>query len=50
LEVNKKAAEMIGYTREELAAMTIMDLDPWVTEESWGPIWQQLLDKGVDHF
>ena len=50
LEVNHRAAEMIGYSREELAAMTLMDIDPWVTDESWGSIWQQLLDQGIDRF
>ena len=50
LEVNDKAARMIGYTKDELAAMSIVDIDPNVTEGNWGGIWQRLLVAGVDRF
>lgn len=50
LEVNDKAAQMIGHTKAELAAMSIVDIDPNITMENWAGIWQQLLDKGVDKF
>ena len=50
LEVNDKAAEMIGYTKADLTAMSIVDIDPNVIEENWEGIWQQLLVTGRDRF
>ncbi len=50
LEVNDAAARMIGYTRAELADMSIVDIDPNVTEENWRGIWQRLLVTGADRF
>jgi PAS domain S-box-containing protein len=49
-EVNEKAAQMLGYTKEEMSRLTIMDIDPPVTPESWVPIWENLLDKKLDIF
>jgi len=50
LEVNDKAARIIGYTQAELASMSIFDIDPNVTPANWGGIWQQLLVTGLDSF
>lgn len=46
LEVNDKAARILGYTKEELSAMSIFDIDPLVNSEAWGAIWQTLAEQG----
>ena len=50
LEVNDEAARSLGYSREELASMRIFDIDPSVTPDNWGSIWQRLLETGRDSF
>jgi PAS domain S-box-containing protein len=49
LDVNDRAAQMVGYSKAALAAMSIFDIDPLVTAENWGGIWQRLVDKGTDN-
>ena len=49
VEVNQKAAQLLGYTKEELETLSILDIDPSVTREGWSLIWQDLLDQG-HHF
>ena len=46
LMVNEQAARSLGYSKEELTAMSIFDIDPSVNHDNWGGIWQRLLDKG----
>ena len=46
LTVNDQAARSLGYTKEELTALTIFDIDPLVNRDNWGMIWQRLLDSG----
>ncbi len=36
--VNPAACKQLGYTKEELLSVRIMDIDPHVTEENWGSI------------
>ena len=46
LSVNEAACRLLNYTREELIAMSICDLDPNVSAESWALHWEQLKQKG----
>jgi len=46
LTVNDQAARSLGYTKEELTALTIFDIDPLVNRDNWDRIWQRLFDKG----
>ncbi len=38
--VNQAACEGLGYSRDDLLAMKVMDVDPSVTAEAWVQIWQ----------
>jgi PAS domain S-box-containing protein len=40
--VNKAACQALGYSREELAEMTIYDIDPAFTEPMWRESWRRL--------
>ena len=42
MEVNRNAAELLGYTREELETLSMSDIDPNVTRNSWGMTWEKL--------
>ena len=44
--VNRAACLTLGYTAEELLALSIWDIDPQVTPESWPGRWKHLQDKG----
>jgi PAS domain S-box-containing protein len=46
LRMNDAAMEQTGYTREELIRMTIQDLCPSSTKESWDEWWQELKRDG----
>jgi PAS domain S-box-containing protein len=50
LEVNAEAARMLGYTREEMATLSIWDVDPNVNPDNFDLIWQSLVTQGIDHF
>jgi PAS domain S-box-containing protein len=50
VEANHEAARMLGYTREALSTMSIMDIDPNVDTENWEKIRHNLIDQGSDHF
>lgn len=41
VEVNDVACRTLGYTREELTSMTVMDIDPDMTEEIWEQTWRK---------
>ncbi|MBF0626286.1 MAG: PAS domain S-box protein, partial [Magnetococcales bacterium] len=43
--VNQSACTTLGYTREELLAMTVTDLNPTHTEQSWRDHWVELRSK-----
>jgi chemotaxis family two-component system sensor kinase Cph1 len=42
LYVNEAACRMLEYSREELLAMTVVDIDPDLTAEAWRRAWEQL--------
>ena len=50
LGVNDAAAKCLGYSKEELTAMSIFDIDPLANKDNWSEIWQRLLDGGGDRF
>ncbi len=50
IEVNDKAAESLGYTRDELAGMSLFDIDPTINSGNWGGVWQALHSQGMDNF
>jgi len=41
--VNNAVCQRLGYSREELLAMRIFDIDPCFTPEQWSERWQELL-------
>lgn len=41
LDVNQSACEMLGYDREELLDLTVIDIDPEFTPE----LWQEFIDR-----
>jgi PAS domain S-box-containing protein len=40
--VNKAACETLGYTRQELLAMHVFDIDPDLPCDTWGQRWQDI--------
>ena len=46
-EVNRKAAELLGYSKEELESLSIEDVDPLVVRESWAANWRKLMVNGM---
>ena len=49
-DVNRQAALNLGYSVEELTGMTLFDIDPNVSESDYARIWQNLREKGSNHF
>ena len=49
-EVNQKAADLLGYTKEDLEALSIPDIDPLVTGEIWEILWKNLNTHNVQDF
>jgi PAS domain S-box-containing protein len=49
LEVNQKAAQLLGYTQKELAALSISDIDPQVAHEDWASNWRKLTARGMQN-
>lgn len=43
---NETACKVYGYTSQEMTAMSIFDLDPTVTEESWEANWDKIKSDG----
>ncbi len=50
LYVNDHACRSLGYSQEELLAMTIPDLDPNVPMSAWADMWGSLKKKGSVRF
>ena len=48
LDVNPKAAEILGYTRTELTQLTIADIDAEVTPEIWNEVWERLKEEETE--
>lgn len=42
LDVNEQSCLMLGYTREELRHLRVMDVDPLHGEDEWRALWQRL--------
>ncbi len=47
--VNEAAASALGYTREQLMAKRITDINPDVDMETWDAVWEELVERG-NHF
>ncbi|WP_162459091.1 PAS domain S-box protein [Desulfosarcina ovata] len=48
IEVNRKAAQLLGYTKEELESLTMPDIDPLVARTSWWvENWRKLTALGT---
>ncbi|NGZ28939.1 MAG: GAF domain-containing protein [Magnetococcales bacterium] len=43
--VNEGACRSLGYSREELLTLTVMDVDPNATAEVWHRHWQELRER-----
>ena len=50
VEVNKKYTELTGYSKDELETMSIADVSPSDTSDILKTAWQELKDKGEQHF
>lgn len=48
--VNEGAARALGYSREELLALTVFDIDPVFPKETWPAIWQEIRERGKTTF
>jgi diguanylate cyclase (GGDEF)-like protein/PAS domain S-box-containing protein len=50
LYASDSAVKRLGYTREELLGLTVLDLDPTMTPERWTQHWSELRAKGSHTF
>jgi PAS domain S-box-containing protein len=50
LEVNDAACAMVGYSKDELCAMTVHDLNPDFPEERWPAFWADSKRRGTMTF
>ncbi|BBO68109.1 hypothetical protein DSCA_20390 [Desulfosarcina alkanivorans] len=50
LNANEQACKSLGYSCEELARMTIFDIDPTVSQEVWNDLWQKTCEKVTINF
>ena len=48
--VNETAAQMLGYERQELAGLSVVDIDPDVDPRNWPKIWERLRAQGSTTF
>lgn len=46
VDVNSVACSRLGYTREELLKMSILEVNPTYSEQSWAPHWRQIKQRG----
>jgi PAS domain S-box-containing protein len=46
VDVNETACRMLGYTREELLNLTVIDIDPEFSADKWLNVWKALKDNG----
>jgi PAS domain S-box-containing protein len=44
LDVNESACRRLGYTKEELLTMSVMDIDPEFPSEKWSEFWAGFLE------
>jgi PAS domain S-box-containing protein len=45
LYANSTAAQSLGYSLEELLNLSVYDIDPTITAESWDSIWEELCKR-----
>jgi two-component system, cell cycle sensor histidine kinase and response regulator CckA len=48
--VNQAACTMLGYTREQLLAKTMFDVNPAMDPNRWSTVWQALIEQGHRSF
>ena len=48
--VNEYAAAALGYTKRELASMSIFDIDPLMSRDNWKLAWDTLCKSGAHMF
>lgn len=46
IAANKQAAELTGYTRDELLRMTVSDITPAVRHATTGHLWNEFIQAG----
>ena len=46
VDVSERTCEVLGYSREELLAMQVFDVDPAFPKEAWPDLKQQVQEKG----
>jgi PAS domain S-box-containing protein len=46
INVNQAACRMLGYSRSELLSLSVFDVAPHVTPESWAASWERLKQQG----
>jgi two-component system, cell cycle sensor histidine kinase and response regulator CckA len=44
--VNQAAADIAGYSLEELRSMYVWDVNPAISEDSWSDMWQETKERG----
>ncbi|MDH4187167.1 MAG: PAS domain S-box protein, partial [Nitrospira sp.] len=47
VDVNESACRRLGYTKEELLTMSVMDIDPDFTPDIWKKFWEPFKQKQV---
>ena len=45
-DVNESACRRLGYSKEELLKMSVMDIDPDFPKEAWGECWARVVRSG----
>lgn len=50
LYANERTSRLLGYTSEELHAMTVLDINPTLSPESWSTQWEELKRTGSKVF
>ena len=48
--VNQAACDYLGYSKEELLSMSVIDVNPHFPREAWQPYWESLKAEGVKQF
>ena len=46
VDVNETACSMLGYTREELLSLTVLEIDPNFTADRWTSVWKTFKGQG----